>query len=198
MSTLINTFAPFDDALKTAFEGNLLAALLEDVGSGDLTGLLVPDDGRATALFLTDEGVATAARIGSALSFAEDAAAALPAAQQTELLTGLFKLIAQLQKTERFPEMRACLSCQYFEANRQPGQAHTLLAALQQLKDLGLRRIQVFGRGELPHTGAHHTGDASDRGDDTRGDIRRILPRLVWFGVHAVHYTQGFQFNKDS
>ena len=43
MSTLKNTFAPFDDALRTAFEANMLAALLEDVGTGDLTGLLVPD-----------------------------------------------------------------------------------------------------------------------------------------------------------
>jgi len=93
------------------------------VAKGLLYKARAEDDGRATALFLTDEGVATAARIGSALSFAEDAAAALPAAQQTELLTGLFKLIAQLQKTERFPEIRACLSCQYFEANRHPGKA---------------------------------------------------------------------------
>lgn len=62
-----------------------------------------------------------ATRIGGALGFAEEAAASLPAAQQTELLTGLYKLIAQLQKTERFPEMRACLSCRFFEPNRHPG-----------------------------------------------------------------------------
>ena len=55
MSTLKNTFAPFDDALKTAFEANLLAALLEDVGSGDLTGLLVPDGGRVTARVIVRE-----------------------------------------------------------------------------------------------------------------------------------------------
>jgi nicotinate-nucleotide pyrophosphorylase (carboxylating) len=55
MSTLVNTFAPFDDALKTAFEANLLAALLEDVGSGDLTGLLVPEGGRATARVIVRE-----------------------------------------------------------------------------------------------------------------------------------------------
>lgn len=42
MSTLNNPFAPFDPALRAAFEKNLLAALEEDVGSGDLTGLLVP------------------------------------------------------------------------------------------------------------------------------------------------------------
>ncbi|MTV36438.1 carboxylating nicotinate-nucleotide diphosphorylase [Duganella radicis] len=55
MSTLLNKFAPFDDALKSAFEANLLAALLEDVGSGDLTGLLVPEGGRAQARVIVRE-----------------------------------------------------------------------------------------------------------------------------------------------
>ena len=91
------------------------------VGKGLLVKARAEDDGRATALHLTSEGAVMATRIGGALGFAEDAAAALPAAQQTELLTGLYKLIAQLQKTERFPEMRACLSCRYFEPNRHPG-----------------------------------------------------------------------------
>ena len=55
MSTLVNKFAPFDDALKSAFESNLLSALLEDVGSGDLTGLLVPEGGRARARVIVRE-----------------------------------------------------------------------------------------------------------------------------------------------
>jgi nicotinate-nucleotide pyrophosphorylase (carboxylating) len=55
MSTLKNTFAPFDAALSTAFEANLLAALLEDVGTGDLTGLLVPEGGRVTARVIVRE-----------------------------------------------------------------------------------------------------------------------------------------------
>ena len=55
MSTLINPHAPFDEALKSAFEANLLAALLEDVGTGDLTGLLVPEGGRATARVIVRE-----------------------------------------------------------------------------------------------------------------------------------------------
>lgn len=80
------------------------------------------DDGRATALFLTAEGAALAERIGGAVSFADDAAAALPPAMQVDLLTGLLKLIAQLHKTERFPELRACLSCTHFEPNKYPGQ----------------------------------------------------------------------------
>ncbi|HJV51184.1 MAG TPA: carboxylating nicotinate-nucleotide diphosphorylase [Noviherbaspirillum sp.] len=44
MSTLKNKFAPFDAALKAAFEANIQAALLEDVGPGDVTGLLVPEN----------------------------------------------------------------------------------------------------------------------------------------------------------
>jgi nicotinate-nucleotide pyrophosphorylase (carboxylating) len=55
MSTLVNAFAPFDAALKSAFEANLLAALLEDVGPGDVTGLLVPEHGIATARVIVRE-----------------------------------------------------------------------------------------------------------------------------------------------
>jgi nicotinate-nucleotide pyrophosphorylase (carboxylating) len=44
MSTLQNPFAPFDAALAAAFEDNLRAALTEDIGSGDVTGRLVPEN----------------------------------------------------------------------------------------------------------------------------------------------------------
>jgi len=43
MSTLVNSFAPFDAALVAAFEANIKTALQEDVGNGDLTGKLVPE-----------------------------------------------------------------------------------------------------------------------------------------------------------
>jgi nicotinate-nucleotide pyrophosphorylase (carboxylating) len=43
MSTLRNSFAPFDAALAAAFERNINAALAEDIGPGDLTGKLVPE-----------------------------------------------------------------------------------------------------------------------------------------------------------
>lgn len=43
MSTLKNKFAPFDAALVAAFENNIQTALAEDVGTGDVTGLLVPE-----------------------------------------------------------------------------------------------------------------------------------------------------------
>ena len=55
MSTLRNPHAPFDAPLKAAFEANLLAALLEDVGTGDLTGQLVPAEGRSTARVIVRE-----------------------------------------------------------------------------------------------------------------------------------------------
>ena len=58
MSNLKNPFADdgqFDEKLQAAFEQNLLAALLEDVGSGDLTGKLVPEQPRAKARVIVRE-----------------------------------------------------------------------------------------------------------------------------------------------
>ena len=50
MSNLINPFAPFDAQLQAALEENVRAALSEDVGTGDLTGKLVPADKMVKAL----------------------------------------------------------------------------------------------------------------------------------------------------
>lgn len=55
MSTLRNPHDAFDQKLQAAFEQNILAALLEDIGSGDLTGKLVPDDTRVTARVIVRE-----------------------------------------------------------------------------------------------------------------------------------------------
>ena len=55
MTTLKNPHAAFDDKLQAAFEQNILAALLEDVGSGDLTGMLVPEEPRAQARVIVRE-----------------------------------------------------------------------------------------------------------------------------------------------
>ena len=49
MTTLRNPFDAFDDKLQSSFEQNILAALLEDIGTGDLTGMLVPTEPRAKA-----------------------------------------------------------------------------------------------------------------------------------------------------
>jgi nicotinate-nucleotide pyrophosphorylase (carboxylating) len=55
MSNLRNPYNQFDAALQSSFETNLLAALLEDIGSGDLTGQLVPDDTRVRARVIVRE-----------------------------------------------------------------------------------------------------------------------------------------------
>ncbi|MCD2518451.1 winged helix DNA-binding protein [Massilia sp. G4R7] len=106
-------------SISAASTSDSVAAL---VAKGLVRKAKAADDGRATALHLTPEGEAVAARLGHALSFADTAVARLPAGQQQQMLTGLFKLIAELQKTDRFPELRACLSCRHFEANKYPGQ----------------------------------------------------------------------------
>jgi nicotinate-nucleotide pyrophosphorylase (carboxylating) len=55
MSTLKNPYAPFDAALKAAFEANIRAALTEDIGSGDVTGKLVPAQQTARARVIVRE-----------------------------------------------------------------------------------------------------------------------------------------------
>ena len=54
-TTLRNPHDQFDEKLQAAFEQNILAALLEDVGTGDLTGLLVPSEPRAKARVIVRE-----------------------------------------------------------------------------------------------------------------------------------------------
>ena len=55
MTNLRNPHNAFDDKLQASFEANILAALLEDIGSGDLTGLLVPNDTRVQARVIVRE-----------------------------------------------------------------------------------------------------------------------------------------------
>lgn len=54
-TTLRNPHDAFDDKLQAAFEQNILAALLEDVGTGDLTGMLVPTAPRVKARVIVRE-----------------------------------------------------------------------------------------------------------------------------------------------
>jgi nicotinate-nucleotide pyrophosphorylase (carboxylating) len=54
-SNLRKPHGEFDEQLQAAFEQNLLAALLEDVGSGDLTGQLVPTAPAAHARVIVRE-----------------------------------------------------------------------------------------------------------------------------------------------
>ncbi len=52
---LVNPFAPFDPAFQAAFTASVQLALAEDVGDGDRTGLLVPDNHSVTARVLVRE-----------------------------------------------------------------------------------------------------------------------------------------------
>jgi DNA-binding MarR family transcriptional regulator len=76
------------------------------------------DDGRAIAISLTADGERMAKKINSAMSFAFEAVAELPDASQQALFKGLLETIGKLQQSERFPEIRACVTCQYFVANK--------------------------------------------------------------------------------
>ena len=55
VNPLNNPFAPFDAALQAAFTSNIAEAIAEDVGSGDLTGLLVPQGERVRARVIVRE-----------------------------------------------------------------------------------------------------------------------------------------------
>ncbi len=55
MSTLRNPFAPFDAALTAALHVNVNAALLEDIGSGDWTAMLVPEQEIVSATVIVRE-----------------------------------------------------------------------------------------------------------------------------------------------
>ena len=54
-STLQNPFAPFDTALQAAFQNNINAAISEDVGRCDFTGLLVPENDLVQAKVIVRE-----------------------------------------------------------------------------------------------------------------------------------------------
>ncbi len=55
MSTLKNPFAPFDAALAEAFETSIRTALVEDIGSGDWTAMLLPESAQVKARVLVRE-----------------------------------------------------------------------------------------------------------------------------------------------
>jgi len=72
------------------------------------------DDGRAVALKLSPSGRTLAQKINESMGFALDAVAGLPGDSQQALYSNLLLLIRRLQMTDRFPEIRTCLSCVHF------------------------------------------------------------------------------------
>lgn len=72
-TNLQNTFAPFDLDLTNALNANVSLALNEDVGTGDLTGELVPLDARVVAhVVVREEAVLCGAPWFDAVMFALD------------------------------------------------------------------------------------------------------------------------------
>ena len=102
-------------SISAASASDSVAAL---VAKGLVRKARALDDGRATDLHLTEEGRAVAQRIAGASGFADEAVAGLSPQAQEQLLGGLLQVIGQLQKSERFPELRACLSCKHFQPDR--------------------------------------------------------------------------------
>ena len=102
-------------AISPASASDSVTAL---VNKGLVQKARAADDGRAVALLLTPAGAELAQRASQSLLFAGNAVSALPAATQEALLSGLLQLIGQLQRDERFPEIRACVTCRHFQPNR--------------------------------------------------------------------------------
>ena len=102
-------------AISPASASDSVTAL---VNKGLVQKARAADDGRAVALLLTPAGAELAQRASQSLLFAGNAVSALPAATQEALLAGLLQLIGQLQRDERFPEIRACVTCRHFQPNR--------------------------------------------------------------------------------
>lgn len=107
-------------SISAASASDSVAAL---VAKGLVRKARAPDDGRATDLHLTEEGRQMAQRMAGATSFADAAVAKLPPLAQEQLLGGLLQVIGQLQKAERFPELRACLTCKHFQPDLHPDAA---------------------------------------------------------------------------
>lgn len=97
--------------ISAATASDSVAAL---VAKGLVHKRAAPDDGRAIALQLTAAGHVLADRISAASGFAVDAIDKLPAATQQQLFTTLLAVIGELQRNDRFGELRACVTCEHF------------------------------------------------------------------------------------
>jgi DNA-binding MarR family transcriptional regulator len=102
-------------SITSATASDAVSAL---VAKGWVEKTRAADDARALSIALTRDGRALARRIKASAGFMESAAQELPAAQQEQLLAGLYRLIGELQNAESFPELRMCVTCEHFEAHR--------------------------------------------------------------------------------
>jgi DNA-binding MarR family transcriptional regulator len=91
------------------------------VDKGLVTKGRASHDARVTEVMLTPAGRRVVARLRDAMAFASEAVDALPGASQDALYSSLLALIGRLQSAQRFPDIRACASCQHFAVNVRPG-----------------------------------------------------------------------------
>lgn len=97
------------------------------VGKGLVAKVKAADDGRAVALRLTPAGRKVQRKLTQALSFGQEAVAALPEGDQAALFAQLLQLIAQLQRSAHFPALRSCPSCRHFRAGTGAAPHHCTL-----------------------------------------------------------------------
>lgn len=107
-------------AISAASASDSVAAL---VAKGLVRKARDPHDRRALAIVLTSQGARVASRVGESVRFVADAVEAMRSSSQHALLGGLLGMIGELQKRDRFAQIRACASCKHFEPNRHPGPA---------------------------------------------------------------------------
>lgn len=105
-------------SITSATASDAVAAL---VGKGWVQKARSADDARALSLSLTRPGSALARRLAAPAGIVASAVSALTAQAQDQLLAGLLKLVGELQRSEGFPELRTCVSCEHFEADRHAG-----------------------------------------------------------------------------
>ena len=105
-------------SITSATTSDAVAAL---VAKGWVQKARAADDARALSLTLTRSGRALARRLAAPAGVVRSAAAALPAHAQDRLLSDLLELVGELQRSESFPELRTCITCQHFESNRHAG-----------------------------------------------------------------------------
>jgi DNA-binding MarR family transcriptional regulator len=102
-------------SITSATTSDAVAAL---VTKGWVQKARAADDARALSLSLTRSGRALARRLAAPAGFVQSAAGALPVQAQDRLLSDLLKLVGELQRSEAFPELRTCVTCEHFEAHR--------------------------------------------------------------------------------
>lgn len=101
-TNLQNAFAPFDSDLSKALSASVAVALLEDVGSGDLTGELVPADARVVAhVVVREEAVLCGAPWFDAVMFALDSSIVVDWQYAEGALMGANSIVCKIQAPAR-------------------------------------------------------------------------------------------------